>query len=60
MRQLVYDTDHQSEDLIAANYPSRWQPWRENAETPPKDSWQIERTGDGLEAVLEKWQSGTF
>ena len=52
MRHLVYDTNHQSGDLIAANYPSRWQPWREKAEKPPTDSWQIARTGDGLEAVL--------
>jgi len=60
MRQLVYDTDHQSEDLIAANYPSRWQPWREKAETPPKDSWQIERTAEGLEAVLKNGDPERF
>ena len=60
MRHLVYDTDHQAEDLIAANYPSRWQPWREKAETPPGDSWQIERTGDGLEAVLKNGDPERF
>lgn len=60
MRQLVYNTDHQSEDLIAANYPSRWQPWRENAETPPQDSWQVERTGDGLEAILQNGNPERF
>ena len=60
MRHLVYDTDHQAEDLIAANYPSRWQPWREKAETPPEDSWQIERTGDGLEAVLKNGNPERF
>lgn len=60
MRQLVYDTDHQSEDLIAANYPSRWQPWREKAEMPPEDSWQIARTGDGLEAVLKNGNPERF
>ncbi len=60
MRHLVYDTDYQAEDLIAANYPSRWQPWREKAETPPGDSWQIERSGDGLEAVLKNGNPERF
>ena len=60
MRQLVYDTDHQSEDLIAAGYPSRWQPWREKAESPPEDSWQVARTDDGLEAVLKNGNPDRF
>ena len=48
MRQLVYDTNHQSKVLIDAEYPSRWQPWKENATVPPHDSWKIERSEDGL------------
>ena len=60
MRQLVYDTDHQSEDLINANYPSRWQPWREKAEKPPTDSWEIERSADGMEAILKNGNPDRF
>ena len=52
MSHLVYDTDHQAPVLIEANYPSRWQPWIEKAVSPPEDSWQIERTADGLTARL--------
>ena len=61
MRQLVNDSDHQSQALIDAKYPSRWQPWREGATEPPKDSWQIERSADGMVATLKsgdpnKWE----
>ena len=61
MRQLVYDSDHQSQALIDAKYPSRWQPWREGATEPPGDSWQIERSADGMVATLKngdpnKWE----
>ncbi|MGB7344880.1 MAG: signal peptidase I [Pirellulaceae bacterium] len=52
MRHHVYDTNFQSKTLIDANYPSRWQPWQENATTPPDDSWQIKRDADGFEATL--------
>ena len=60
MRQLVNDSDHQAVDLIKANYPSRWQPWREGATEPPSDSWQIERTPDGLVAKLENGDPKRF
>ncbi|TWU35317.1 Signal peptidase I [Novipirellula aureliae] len=53
MRHIVHDTDYQSGELIQANYPSRWQPWQENAATPPTDSWQIERTSDSFVAMLK-------
>ncbi len=53
MRQPVYDTDYQSLDLIAANYPSRWQPWNEKATQPPADSWQIERDSEGIAAKVK-------
>jgi len=52
MRHVVYDTDYQSGALIKANYPSRWQAWRENAVAPPNDSWQIERSSDSFVASL--------
>ncbi|TWU35087.1 signal peptidase I [Novipirellula artificiosorum] len=53
MRHLVYDTDYQSAELIKANYPSRWQPWVESATSPPSDSWQIDRTNEGMSASLQ-------
>ncbi|WP_345683730.1 signal peptidase I [Novipirellula caenicola] len=52
MSQLVYDTAFQSPDLIAANYPSRWQPWTDGATSPPTDSWQVKRDAEGLTASL--------
>lgn len=52
MRHLVYDTDYQAPSLVATNYPARWQPWRPGAEAPPSDSWQVERSVEGLRAVL--------
>lgn len=53
MRHLVYDTDHQSPALIDAGYPSRWQPWVENAEQPPTDSWKVQRSKEGMTATVE-------
>ena len=52
MRNLVYDTDFQSPALIQADYPSRWQPWAPGAETPPTDSWKLQRNQDGLTATV--------
>ncbi|NND99342.1 MAG: signal peptidase I [Pirellulaceae bacterium] len=52
MRHDVYDSDFQSAALISAGYPSRWQPWRENATSPPDDSWKIARDANGLTATL--------
>ena len=57
MRHLVYDTDFQSQVLIDADYPSRWQPWHAGATEPPDGSWQIQRTGDSLTATVDA--SGT-
>ncbi|MGI9471266.1 MAG: signal peptidase I [Rubripirellula sp.] len=60
MSQLVNDSDHQSQVLIDANYPSRWQAWREGALEPPTDSWQIERSSDGMVATLENGDPNSF
>ncbi len=60
MSQPVYNTDHQSQTLIDANYPSRWQPWTEGAADPPEDEWQIERSADGLTASLESAADAGF
>tara|TARA_R110002049_G_scaffold27321_2_gene94190 strand:+ start:370883 stop:372916 length:2034 start_codon:yes stop_codon:yes gene_type:complete len=53
MRHHVYDTAHQSTALINAGYPARWQPWSSGATAPPIDSWQLQRTGDGMSASLQ-------
>ena len=53
MSHLVYDTDHQASALIAAGYPARWQPWRQGATDPPQDSWDVQRTAEGMTAVLD-------
>ncbi|MEM9825655.1 MAG: S26 family signal peptidase [Planctomycetota bacterium] len=50
---LVSDTQYQSKTLIDAGYPSRWQPWQLGADSPPKDSWKIERDEEGFLATLE-------
>lgn len=60
MRHLVYDTSQQSQALIDANYPSRWQPWAENASEPPADSWQVERSSDGLVASIDSASADRF
>ncbi|QDT10442.1 signal peptidase I [Stieleria marina] len=52
MRHHVYDTDFQSATLIKSDYPSRWQPWRQNASQPTTDSWQIKRDADGFQATV--------
>ena len=53
MRHVVYDSDFQPDALVAAKYPSRWQPWREGASSPPDDSWSVKRSGDGLTASID-------
>jgi signal peptidase I len=60
MRQLVHDTDHQSQVLIDANYPSRWQPWAENTTAPPTDSWKIQRSSDEFVASIESADPNRF
>ena len=57
MRHLVCDTAFQSKALIDAKYPSRWQPWREGSESPPTDSWAIERSEEGLTASVDATQN---
>ncbi|WP_149499933.1 signal peptidase I [Roseiconus lacunae] len=52
MRHHVYDSSQQSELLIKAGYPSRFQPWKEDASAPPEDSWSVSRDGDGLRASI--------
>jgi signal peptidase I len=53
MSHRVSDSDYQAQTLIDADYPSRWQPWSDAAEAPPTDSWQIDRSADGLTATVE-------
>ncbi len=53
MSHLVYTTDHQSESLIKADYPSRWQPWTAGADAPPSDSWTIDRAENKFVATLK-------
>ena len=53
MRHIVNDSDYQSASLINSGYPSRWQPWEPGASEPPSDSWEVERTGDGLTAAVD-------
>jgi signal peptidase I len=52
MRHLVENTEHQAKLLIAADYPSRWQPWTAGAKQPPADSWQIDRSAEGFKATV--------
>ncbi|TWT82071.1 Signal peptidase I [Planctomycetes bacterium CA13] len=52
MRHLVHDTDYQSEVLVKSKYPSRWQPWSENATSVPQDSWQVNQSTDSMTATL--------
>jgi signal peptidase I len=53
MRHLVHDSAYPVPSLIAAQYPSRWQPWAAGATEPPTDSWVVEETGDGLTARVD-------
>ncbi len=53
MKSMVYDSSHQSTALTAANYPARLQPWRPGVESPPTDSWSVERSETGLVARVD-------
>jgi signal peptidase I len=53
MSHTVNNTAYQAGVLIAADYPSNWQPWAEGATAPPSDSWQIERSADSWTATVE-------
>jgi len=53
MAHHVYDTDKQSEYLIKSNFPSRIQPWRPGASSPPDDSWTVKRSKEGLVATVD-------
>lgn len=52
MKHLVYDSQHQANELIRADFPARLQPWRAGVTEPPSDSWQVQRSEDGLIAEL--------
>ncbi len=52
MAHMVYDSSYPAADLLAANYPSRLQPWSPEAQTPPQDSWNVERNEQGLVATV--------
>ncbi len=60
MSQTVSDTMYQPKTLVAADYPSNWQPWAPGAAQPPTDSWQIIRNADQwkteLTAATDQWQ----
>lgn len=57
MRHQVYDTKYQSPTLIRSEYPSRWQPWSDGAQTPPTNSWSVSRSEDGLTATVDAGDS---
>ena len=59
MRHRVSDSDFQSEALIKSNYPCRWQAWEKDAASPPQDSWQVQRSADGLVAELKTTDQST-
>ena len=43
MSHVVHDTDYLPESLVKAGFPSRWQPWEQDASEPPTDSWTVSR-----------------
>ena len=43
MSNVVYDSEFVPQTLAKAGFPTRWQPWEENATEPPTDSWQVYR-----------------
>ncbi|MEO1615319.1 MAG: signal peptidase I, partial [Planctomycetota bacterium] len=53
MRHHVYDSARQAELLIESGYPSRFQPWKPGATSPPQDSWQVDRGKDGMVASID-------
>jgi len=53
MRHFVYQSDQQPAALVAADYPARLQPWQPGVSEPPEDTWQVERTMEGLVCRLE-------
>ena len=59
MSHVVYDSDHQAADLLKAGFPARLQPWRTGVDSPPEDSWVVERGAEGLTAKLGKAAAGT-
>lgn len=59
MSHFVYDSDRQSELLVAANFPARLQPWSPGLTTRPDDSWQVEQSVEtGLRARLPADSTG--
>ncbi|WP_202908764.1 signal peptidase I [Roseimaritima ulvae] len=57
MAHLVYDSNFPAADLMAANYPSRLQPWQADATKPPTDSWQVKTEPVGLVATVQAGDS---
>lgn len=53
MSHFVYDSDFQSEALVAADYPSRLQPWIPGQ---ADQSTTSRRSGDGPTAINASWQ----
>ncbi|MCC9603218.1 signal peptidase I [Stieleria sp. JC731] len=53
MRHHVYDSSQQSQLLIKADYPSRFQAWDEGSQAPPEDSWKVSRSEAGLVAKID-------
>lgn len=53
MKNSVFDSSHQPATLVEAEYPTRLQPWRPGAVTPPRDSWTIEHADTGLVAKVD-------
>ena len=53
MSHVVYNSDYQADSLMKSEYPARLQPWRPGATTPPTDSWNVQRSTDGLSATIQ-------
>jgi signal peptidase I len=52
MSHTVSDTGYQADALVAAGYPSNWQPWQIGATTPPTDGWIVDRQAKTWTATL--------
>ena len=53
MAHDVYDSNQQPSSLVAADYPSRMQPWRPGLAEVPEDSWSVETNDSGLTATVD-------
>lgn len=59
MSHLVHDTDYRPEKLMAAGFPSRWQPWSPGNIEPPTDSWTIQPDGGEFVASIGSADGGS-